>query len=75
MLFSGDPYSSNRYVFMSDFENRAVMNINGQDTRLTLVRSTDTNREPRKGDRTKYWYSSGSIAVEIDYTVTGACPG
>lgn len=71
---SSDPYRSERYVFMSDFNGRAVMNINGHDTRFTLVRSTESRKQPRKGDRSSYWYASGSIKVEVDYTVTGVCP-
>jgi hypothetical protein len=69
-----DPFNSERFVFMSDFNGRAVMNINGHDILFNLVRSTDTRKQPRKGDRSQYWYSAGSISVEVDYTVTGVCP-
>jgi hypothetical protein len=74
LLLSPDSYSSERYVFMSHFNGQAVMNIDGHDLRFKLVRSTDSQKEPRKGDRSRYWYASGSITVEVDYTVTGICP-
>jgi hypothetical protein len=39
LLFPSDSYRSERYIFLSDFEGRALMNINGRDTPLTLVGS------------------------------------
>jgi hypothetical protein len=74
LLLTPDFDKSARYVFMSDLDGRAVMNINGHDKRFRLVRSTESNVEPRKRDRSRYWYASGSITVEVDYTVTGVCP-
>ena len=50
------------------------MNLNGHDTLFNFVRTTDTQKQPRNGDRSQYWYSSGSISVEVDYAVTGVCP-
>jgi hypothetical protein len=73
---SDDPagYRSDRYIFLSDFNGRAVMNINGRDLRLTLVRSIDPRKELKIGDRSRYWYASGTTSVQVDYTVSGACP-
>jgi hypothetical protein len=68
-----DAYRSERYIFMSNFNGQAVMNINGHDLRLTLVRSIDPRKEPKIGDRSRYWYASGLISVQLDYTVTGSC--
>ena len=67
-------YHADRYIFMSDFNGRAVMNINGRDLRLALVRSMDSRKQPKIGDRSRYWYSSGATSVQVDYTVIGACP-
>jgi hypothetical protein len=64
---SSDPYSSERYIFLSDFNGRAAMNINGHDTQFTLVRSTESRKQPKKGDRSRYWYASGPTTVEVDY--------
>jgi hypothetical protein len=71
---SSDPYSSERYIFVSDFNGHAAMNINGHDIRFTLVRSTESRKQPKKGDRSTFWYASCPIAVKVDYTVTGVCP-
>jgi hypothetical protein len=71
---SADAFSSERYIFMSDYNGRAAMNINGHDTKLTLLRTTESRTQPKKGDRSTYWYASGPTTVEVDYTVTGVCP-
>jgi hypothetical protein len=74
LLASDSSYACERYVFMSDYNGRAVMNINGLDTRFTLIRSNESRGRIKKGDRSSYWYASGSIVVEVDYTVTDVCP-
>jgi hypothetical protein len=68
-----DRYGTDRYIFMSDFNGRAVMNLDGHDIRLMLVRSTESRKQPKIGRHTRFWYSSGLISVEIDYTLTGVC--
>jgi hypothetical protein len=74
LLLPTDTYRSERYVFLSDFDGRAVMNINGHDTKLTLVRSKEPEGEPTKGDRSSYWYSAGAVEVRVDYVVSDVCP-
>lgn len=74
-VVSAEPdFGSQRYIFISDLKGRAVMNINGRDTQLKLVRSTKSRKPPRKGDRSTYWYASEAIVVRVDYTFDGACP-
>jgi hypothetical protein len=74
LLLPTDSDRSERYVFLSDFDGRAVMNINGRDTRLTLVRSNASDQPSKKGDRSSYWYKAGDLEVRVDYTVSGLCP-
>jgi hypothetical protein len=69
-----DPYGTDRFIFMSDYNGGAVMNLNSHDIRLTLVRSMESGKEPKVGDRTRFWYTSGQISVEVDYTLSQLCP-
>lgn len=68
-----DPYRAERFIFLSDFDHRAMMNINGQDVLLRLVRSTETQDKLNVGQRTIFWYTSGSISVRVDYKLTHVC--
>ena len=75
LLASSDSsFRLERYIFMSDFDGHAVMNIDGHDIQLALVRSEEDRTQTKKGDRSKFWYASGPINVEVDYTVTSECP-
>jgi hypothetical protein len=74
LLLPTDSERTERYVFLSDFDGRAVMNINGHDTRLMLVRSNPSDQPSKKGDRSSSWYKAGDLEVRVDYTVTGLCP-
>jgi hypothetical protein len=74
LLLPTDSRRSERYVFLSDFNSRAVMNINGQDVELSLVRSKESTRSVKKGDRSSFWYAGDGIEARVDYVVTGLCP-
>ena len=70
-----DAIPSEKFIFLSDFNGRAVMNINSRDIRLALVRSTMSKEAEKVGDHSKFWYTAaGGISVEVDYTVTAVCP-
>ncbi len=69
-----ETYSAERYIFLSDDEGHAIVNLDGRDTKLNLVRSKEPEEEPRKGDRSSYWYKGDVIVVRVDYVVTGLCP-
>ena len=74
LLRPSDTYSSERYIFLSDFESHAIVNIGGRDTMLALVRSNEPNKEARKGDRWTSWYRGDRIQVRVDYVVSSLCP-
>jgi hypothetical protein len=67
-------YSAERYIFLSDDEGHAIVNLDGHDTKLKLVRSKEPKGETRKGVRSSYWYKGGVIVFRVDYIVTGVCP-
>jgi hypothetical protein len=65
--------TEDRYVFLSDFDGRAVMNIERRDKELKLVKSSGANRPPRKGDRSIQHFRGEGVEVIIKYVVTRVC--
>src|SRR6266567_159673 len=48
-------YVDGRYVLLADFEEQAVVNIDGRDTALKLVKSVGANSAPKKGRRSEHY--------------------
>jgi hypothetical protein len=65
-----------KFVFISDFENRALVNVNGTDISVTLVtpKGGGQKHEPAIGERSTFEYAGEGIEIRIDYLVTGVCP-
>ena len=65
-----------RFVFTSDLEKRGLVNVNGADIPVTLIRSTEGGQKhkPTIGERSTFWYRGGEVEVRVDYVVTGVCP-
>jgi hypothetical protein len=61
------------YVFWSAFEKSALMNIDGKDRILQLVREISSQPSEKKGDRSTVIYKSGKITVRIDRVATRVC--
>jgi|HubBroStandDraft_6_1064221.scaffolds.fasta_scaffold837546_1 hypothetical protein len=72
-LPTGRSNSSERFIFLSDLENHAVMNINGRDVQLALVSSRDKESDLKKGDRSEFRYRGSGVEVVVRYVVTGLC--
>lgn len=72
-LLGDRTYTNDRYIFVADFGERALMNIRGHDTALRLVDSSGGNGEPKKGDRSTYHCRGGGADVVVRYLVTGVC--
>lgn len=64
------------FVFTSDFENRSLVNVNGTDVPLVLVRPRNVDQRPKStiGEHSTAWYAGGGIEVRVDYVATGGCP-
>jgi hypothetical protein len=62
-----------RYVFMSDLDDNAVMNLDGRDTKLKPVSHREPKGDPRKGDRSTWSYAARGTSVRVDFVVTKAC--
>jgi len=62
-----------RYIFLSDVEDHAVINIEGKDTKLKLVSRQEPKGEPKRGDRSKWIYAGNETKVQVDFVVTGGC--
>ena len=63
-----------RYTLLSDSEDNAVMNIDGQDMNLKLVSHREPRGPSKKGDRSTWTYSRRGITVRVDFVVTALCP-
>jgi hypothetical protein len=66
-------HSAKRRVLVSDFDKRAIMNIDGRDTPLMLVESKERKGEPQKGDHSSFRYRGKGIEATIGYVVVGLC--
>lgn len=63
------------YIFVSNYENDAVVNINGSTVHLHLSRKQPASESKLQlGDRATFWYKSDELQVRVDYVVTGLCP-
>lgn len=74
LLFPSDKFQSDRYVFLSSFNGRALMRIDRQNVELELVRREESKAPRKKGDRSRDWYVAGPIRVRVDYTISSFCP-
>ena len=69
-----EPANSRKYVFLSDWDENAVIHVDGRDVRLTLVRSQEKKGEPKKGDRSHKWYAGDEVSVRVEFVVRELCP-
>ena len=54
-------------------ETDAYMNIDGEDVKLSLVKSTSIDKKPRVGDRFSELYQANGIKVTALYLTTAVC--
>jgi hypothetical protein len=65
-----------KFIFVADFSGNALINVDGVDTHLTLVKfkGPDVKQPGQLGDHSIYSYAGDALNVEVDYVVTGVCP-
>jgi len=65
-----------KYVFVSDFNGHAMINIGGEDMHLEFVKSKgpDVRQPGELGQRSTYSYAAKGLVVDVDFVVTAACP-
>jgi len=66
-------YTNGRNIFVSDYNEHALMHVDGRDTPLALVKSYEPDGEVKKGLRSTYIYRGDGIDVVIKYVVVGVC--
>lgn len=66
-------YADGRDLFRSDFDGRAVMNIDGRDRPLKLTASSEPKIKLKVGRRSMYRYQGDGVTVNVRYIVTGIC--
>jgi len=63
-----------RFVFLNDYGENAVMNIDGKDVKFKLVSHHQSTEKAKKGDRSTWTYAARGTTVRVDFVVTGVCP-
>lgn len=67
---------SRKWMFVSELgTNEGWMNINGKDTKLRLVKTTQ-NQSAKSGVGSRFYeeYTASGLKVRIDYVTTRTCP-
>lgn len=64
---------SQKIVFWSEFEKKAVLNINGKDTTFTLVKEGKRPAKEKIGSRFYEEYTANGITIRLDYLTTRVC--
>ena len=62
-----------RYVFRSDYDDNAIINIDGKDTELKPVSHRESKGGPKKSDRSTGNYATKGTKVRVDFVVNGVC--
>ncbi|MBV9085340.1 MAG: hypothetical protein JOZ62_21910 [Acidobacteriaceae bacterium] len=59
-----------KFVFVSDFENHGLVNVNGTDVRLELISpaARDEDHKPAIGEHSTFVYAGNGLEVRVDYS-------
>jgi hypothetical protein len=72
-LLTDRALTDERRVFLSNFEDRAVVNVDGRDVEMKLVGSSNAEGEAKKGRISTFRYRGTGVDVIVRYVVTGLC--
>lgn len=64
---------SQKIVFWSEFDKKAVLNINGKDTIFKVVKEGKRPAKQKIGSRFTDEYAANGITVKVDYLTTHIC--
>lgn len=64
---------SQKIVFWSEFDKKAILNINGKDTTFKLVKEGKRPAKQKIGSRFTDEYTANGITVKVDYLTTYVC--
>ena len=62
-----------RYLLLSNADGDAIVNLDGRDIRLRLVRQKEKSWNPKIGDRSWTIYAVGELSVRVDFVVARVC--
>ena len=65
---------NDNYIFISDFDNRGFINIDGKDFTLRQESADEGQGRLHIGKREKYVFRGEGVEVVADYVVTWICP-
>jgi hypothetical protein len=60
-------------IFSSDFGEIVWMHLNGKDIQLKLIKSTESEKNVKKGGRYFQIYQAGDMTIRVDCHVTWTC--
>lgn len=64
---------SQKIVFWSEYDNKAILNINGKDTKFKLTKKGKRPSKEKIGSRHSDEYTANGIIVKVDYLTTRIC--
>lgn len=64
---------SRKIVFWSEYDNKAILNINGKDTAFKLVKKGKRPTKEKIGSRFSDEYAANGITIRIDFLTTRVC--
>ncbi len=64
---------SQKIVFWSEYDKKAILNINGKDTIFKLVKEGKRPMKEKIGSRHSDEFTANGITVKVDYLTTRVC--
>jgi hypothetical protein len=65
--------NSNRFIFFSDIDEVAFINLDGKDVKLKLISKVDYKGKERVGKKFSRKYVAGNATVLVEYVITSVC--
>lgn len=71
---TAEDLKQDRYLFVSDMDEEAVINLDGKDVKLRVLSWKEKKGQLRVGARSSETYAAGDVNVRLDFTVRKVCP-
>jgi len=70
-----DKKDRKNFIFLSDYDDNAVVNVDGKDVNLKLkVRKEPKGEDLKVGQKSEEDYTGTGVKVHVDYVTTWVCP-
>jgi hypothetical protein len=71
---TAEDFKNDRYLFVSDMDEEAVINLDGKDVKLRVLSWKEKKGQLKVGARSRETYAAGDVNVRLDFTVRKVCP-